>query len=349
MTNSTKNSFLISNNIDTTSGHLIGQDTSSRRYFRYNKNTNKQTVLLMESIPDHHPESMNGHKTKDFVYLSNVLREYGIHTPEIYAEDHEHGLLLLEDFGSLHFKQKAETNQQTCYEIATDVLLHIKEHLSVAELNLPNYFESPVYQGKRRIIDWYFPALHQTKHPVEMVDSYNNMWKAIEESLPVCEIGFCHVDFHFENLMWIEHANGLNKCGVIDFQGAMKGPTVYDLTNLLEDARVIVPETIRSEMFERYCKHMNKEIRERTELWYRVVATQFHCRVLGQFFKIALILNRPEYLKLIPNILHYLNLSKDHPILQPLYEWFKENDIVFDREVNYDLNKLKKNIHDNAF
>ncbi|MCH2038862.1 MAG: phosphotransferase, partial [Rickettsiales bacterium] len=259
----------------------MGQDTSSRRYYRYQFKQKPTSVLLMESVPDHHPDSMPGHKTKDFVTLSEMLRAHGIHTPEIYAFDHQNGLVLLEDFGDINFKMKSNTNQNECYRIATDVLLHIRNHIKVEELDLPDFFSSPVYHGKRRIIDWYFPALHKQKHPKSMIDSYLKVWNEIEQQLPECDMGFTHIDFHFENLMWIEHPNYLQQCGVLDFQGAMKGPTVYDVTNLLEDARVMVPEAIQTEMFDRYCEGMSAEERERTELWYRVIATQFHCRVLG--------------------------------------------------------------------
>src|SRR5690606_35818803 len=101
-------SFLASHAINPSTKTLVGQDTSSRRYWRYDWNGKK--IILMECVPDESHNSLSGNKTQDFVRLSKFLQQKGIRTPQIFAEDHRHGLVLLEDFGSTTFKQKSLTS-----------------------------------------------------------------------------------------------------------------------------------------------------------------------------------------------------------------------------------------------
>ncbi len=99
---------------------------------------------------------------------------------------------------------------------------------------------------------------------------------SIENSLPPMPMGIAVGDFHFENIMYPR--------GVLDFQGAMKGPVVYDLTNLLGDARLRVPADLRERMLDRYCQDMTPDERRITRDWFHVLSAQFHCRLMGQFY-----------------------------------------------------------------
>ena len=52
--------------------------------------------------------------------------------------------------------------------------------------------------------------------------------------------------------MWLPGRAGVRRCGLLDFQDAMRAPAVYDLVSLLEDARRDVPDALRDAMIERY-------------------------------------------------------------------------------------------------
>lgn len=340
--------FLSAHHIDLSSAEKIAEDGSSRHYLRYQQG--ERSVILMEAVPDTHPDSMAGHKTTDFVTLSNFLRERGIHTPEIYEADHANGILLLEDFGDITFKEAAQDDPESFYRLATETLIQMRNTIRTSEITqLPNYYDSPVHKGRRRLVDWYIPAIRNQKNPDGLADEYLAAWEGIEDSLPPCPQGFCHIDFHFENLMWMAKEKGIARCGVLDFQGAMKGPIVYDIGNLLEDARVIVPDNIRQDMLSLYTKDMTAEDKDSFHKWYRVITTQFHCRVIGQFIKIGIVLDKPRYMAFLPNIMHYLNEALADPLLAPVQKWFKENQVTFDPATSFDLEAIRNHIRADAF
>ncbi|MBX2834741.1 MAG: phosphotransferase [Micavibrio sp.] len=288
----------------------LGGDTSIRRYYR--ARCNKRSVIVMESVPDHSPLMSRGHKMSDFIRLSKWLNENGLNAPEVYDADESHGYMLLEDFGDLSIKGALAqgVDAKVLYEAANDVLQHIAS-LDNAPI-LPNYYQSRVHESRDCILKFYFPNL--LREHKDASDAYFAAWAEVEKPLPAPSETFQHIDFHAENLMWNEGVSGIKRIGILDFQGAMIGPAPYDLANLLEDARQYVPLDIRQNILSNYDEDFQS--------WYRVLATQFHCRVIGQFIKIAQENGRTEYLSHIPRLENYIIEALKDPILKPLKEFF---------------------------
>lgn len=317
----------------------VGRDSSIRRYFRVNKG--KQTAILMETVPDGSPYATPGHALSDFLMVSQWLNAIGLNAPDIYEHDLENGYVLLEDFGEECFRDAAADpeNIRDLYRLAADAL----EHLAAqdCQLDLPEYYESHVHRRHRRIVDWFMPLMRGRENEAGLVEDYRAVWAEIETALPEPSHGFLHVDFHAQNLMWLPKERGLHRCGILDFQGAMRGPLPYDLGNLLEDARTDVPQDIKDEILE--------GLGERHQAWYRVLATQFHCRVIGQFIKQAVMDDNPSYIKHIARLQHYLDEAMQDSVLAPLRFWFKEQGIDFTKAADLqNLSTLEALIDDDA-
>jgi aminoglycoside/choline kinase family phosphotransferase len=327
---------------------MIAGDSAQRFYSRLIR-ADGRTAIVLQAPPDHSPDVTPGHKIGDFLRIGAALRGIGIVTPEIYATDVQKGFLLLEDFGDLSFKRAFDggADPKEMYGLAVDVLRRMQSVDVVAEL--PDYYASHVHKGRRRIVDWYLPAVRRDFVPVGAVESYLAVWDSIEKSLPPCPQGFLHIDYHVENLMFLPDRDGLARCGVLDFQGAMRGALPYDLGNLLEDARIDVAPDLRRAMLERYCETMSTAEREIFTAWYRVVTTQFHCRVIGQFIRLALVNGKTQYLKHIPRVAGYLQEGLQHPLLAPMQEWFAKEGVDFTSPPRIDLETLKHFIAKDAF
>lgn len=340
---SLRDAFLQKNGFAQAKLDIIGSDMASRRYFRIQKDDGK-TVLLMESVPDNSPLATPGHKLSDFIRISAYLRGIGVSTPEVFQADEADGYLLLEDFGDVSFKVALElgmAGREALYESATDILIWLRKNAKADDVVLPDYYKSHVHTGRRRLIDWYVPAARGQTNPDGLVEDYLKVWDSIEQSLPPVPEGFLHIDFHFENLMYPK--------GVLDFQGAMKGPIPYDLANLLEDARMDVPTDLRDRMMERYCEGMSADEKTNFHNWYRVLATQFHCRVMGQFIRLAVQGGKPRYLDMIPRVAGYVREGLKDPVLKPLADWFAVQKIDFAKVDRFDANAIRPNIRPDAF
>lgn len=304
----------------------VGEDGSTRKYFRVSKNG--KTAILMDCSGPKVP----GHDVADFVTIAHWLRSIGLNAPEIYERGEDDKYVLLEDFGELSYKAAVGQSRDVreMYGVAADVLKHLARHS--CPLQLPNYNDSHVHKGHRRVIDWYLPSIRQRKNGDGVVEKYLEAWDEIEKSLPPCGQGFVHVDFHAENLMWLPDQKNLFRCGILDFQGAMHGPIAYDLANLLEDPRQVIDPAIRHDIL----KSHDDEFLS----WYRVLATQFHCRVIGQFIKLAMNQNKTRYLSYIPALENYLRQALKDPVLAPLKAFF--SDIGLDFGGTKDLNAALK-------
>lgn len=318
---------------------LIASDWASRRYFRIRR-PNGTTQILMEAIPDHTGQYTPGHKLSDYIRVSRALRAAGIRAPQIAASDEHEGYLLLEDFGDLSVYAALEQGEDAdvLYGEATNILIRMRDNLKNNDLNLPDYYAGHVHKGRQRIVDWYIPATRSAKNPDGLLESYLAAWAAVEKQMPPCPMGFVHGDYHVQNLMRLD-----NTLGVLDFQGAMWGPLPYDLANLLEDIRRDVPPDIRAAMIGRY------DAGEAFSLWYRVMATQFHCRILGQTLRLAIAGGRPDFLTFIPRVQNYIREALAAPVLKPLAQWFKAEKVDLEAENCFDSERVKEFIRHDAF
>lgn len=326
----------------------VGSDGSNRKYARVRYGA--KTAILMESVPDGSPGATAGHSVSDYVRISQWLRDADLNAPEVYEADPEKGFMLVEDFGDLTFRRAMECNaesSESLYALAADVLKALSGHEPI--MNLVRYYDSHVHKGRRRIIDWFIPAQNRVMNRDGLAEEYLAVWDAIEKDLPPVPTGFVHIDYHFENLMWLPQESGLRRCGILDFQGAMIGPLPYDLVNLLEDVRVDVPEEVQNRVMNRYCAGMNRGQAESFRLWYRILGTQFHCRIAGQFIKMALRDGKTSYLAHLPRVLNLLDKGLKAPVLAPLRHWFAENGIDLTRPPDVNPEEARRYIREDAF
>lgn len=322
--------------------HQIGQDWSPRRFYRVAGFG--ITAILMDSSGPQIP----GHNISDFLRIGAWLKESGLRVPFIIDADEKAGWVLMEDFGTQSFKSALDQNYEGrwMYTLAADVLKKIQN--APCTIKLPVYEESHVHKGRQRIIDWYVPAITGRKNPPGLRDEYLEVWQKIEAGLAPCKRGFLHIDFHVENLMILDE-EGTDMCGILDFQGGMIGPVPYDLANLLEDARRDVAPELREFILAWYCQGMAPEEEQNFRAWYRILATQFHCRVIGQAIKLAATNNNAKLLEYIPRLQKYILAGVEAPVLEPLKIFFAKNGIGFTRPVIADMGNLKSIVADDAF
>ncbi len=295
-------------------------DASLRHYSRVINDG--RTAILMDSSSE--KETLH-----DFLRIGTWLRDIKIRAPKIYESDEKNGFLLLEDFGDVSFKKAIDSGSDKLlyYVLATDVLKHL--YAQKLSIKLPEYYNSRVHKAHQWVIDWYLPSVKKKQNADGIVEQYWQVWKSIEDTLPPCPTGFIHGDYHLENLMVLQDGEGLDHCGVIDFQDAMRGPPPYDLANLLEDARTDVPDEIRNAMIAYYTADMKPEAAEAFELWYRVLRTQFHCRIAGWCIKKAVADGKPRYMEFLPRIENYLKKALKEPLFQPLKAFFADLKLDF--------------------
>ena len=87
---------------------------------------------------------------------------------------------------------------------------------------------------------------------------------------------------------------------------------------------------------------MSAEERDVFDAWYRVLATQFHCRVIGLFVRLLVRDNKDIHLHHVPRLQNYIVEALEDPIMAPLARWFEDSNIDLSKPLPaFDLPKLR--------
>lgn len=270
----------------------LAPDCGHRRYWRVVKDT--KTAILVE----------DSHSLYRFLEIGGALRTYGFIAPQVYESDGP--FALIEDFGtrSLRTLPQAEALAR-----AIDTLRDLARCEGLTQTLALSPWEGSFLQRKR--CDFVSEYLKGTQ---EEVKAFEEAWQEAEKALPpLPSCVFIHADFHPDNLMALPDG----RVGLLDFQDALMGPAVYDFINLVQDARSDISDDLYAAMKTRYCTDMNKEDCAAFDAWCRVLAAQFHCRVLALFTRLG-----GSYATHIPRLERYIQKGLTYSELRPVARWF---------------------------
>jgi tRNA threonylcarbamoyl adenosine modification protein YjeE len=324
-------------------------DASPRRYARMTKPDGTRALLVDSPrrpdgppIRDGKSYSAIAHLAEDvaaFVAIANALREAGVSTPEIFAEDLDQGLLIVEDFGDKVFGSEVQrgANQIALWQRATDTLVVLQSsppprHIPLsggASFELPQADEGVLGIETQLLLDWYWPALHGRPAPASARDEFTAEWERIFARILKQPQTWLLRDYHSPNLIALDDRVPPRDVGIIDFQDALRGPAAYDLVSLLQDARLDVPESLEKDLLERYVAAMTK--RDATfdaqefRFSYAALGTQRNTKILGIFARLAMRDGKRQYLAHMPRIWGYLERNLRHEGLLTLSAWYDRN------------------------
>lgn len=301
-------------------------DGDVRGYVRIEKNN--KTALCMNVAG-------NIDMLRRFVSIAEPLSKGDIRIPQIYDTDIDRGLAIIEDLGSTRLSQIYSQAPELWYGKAFDLLAKLRE--VTPPDHLQTFDSNPISIGRRRIMDWYAPAVWRRAITEKEVQEYLSVWDSIERTIPEFENGLVHADFHLDNIMVLDDG----QLALIDFQDAVLGDPLYDWINILEDMRIDVPQNIYLQSFDQFTAE------ERIKL--RVLGTIFHCRLLGQCLRWAIIEDKYQYLSCLPRLENYMRRALQSPCLAPLKEFFNDTGLDFNLSKDLNIDALRSFISVNAY
>ncbi|NKB18923.1 MAG: phosphotransferase [Alphaproteobacteria bacterium] len=295
-------------------------DASFRRYHRLDENG--RYAMLMDAPP---PQEDIG----PFLAIARHLTGLGYSAPQILAEDHEAGFILLEDFGDSTFTRllAAGEDETALYLLATDVLidLHKKPAAKAIPENLPQYDSGKLLTESALLTDWFVPAATGKELSGPAAEEYQNRWRdALARSTGVPD-SLVLRDYHVDNLMRLDGRDGIAACGLLDFQDALVGPVTYDLVSLIEDARRDVSPETAAAVTARYLAAFPDLDPDDFTSSMTVFGAQRHAKVIGIFTRLCVRDGKPIYLDHIPRVWRLLETACQHPDLAPIREWLDDH------------------------
>jgi aminoglycoside/choline kinase family phosphotransferase len=301
---------------DAARGRLAG-DASFRKYERLQGT--RGPAVLMDAPP---PQE----DVRPFVRIARHLFKHGFGVPEILAEDHDAGLLLLEDLGDDTYTRLLARghDERELYILAVDALIAL--HRLPAQEAIPEgvsrYGDARLLEEVSRVNSWYRQLVDAPALSSYAERAFGEIWTKVLPRAWKVPTSLVLFDFHIDNLMLVRGRSGLKACGILDFQDAVAGPVTYDLMSLLEDARRDINPALVTEMKDRYLAAFPEIGREDFDLSWAVMAAQRHTRVIGTFARLRLRDNKPHYLVHMPRLWRYMEVCLAHPALADLKAWF---------------------------
>ena len=288
----------------------LAGDASFRRYFRVIDGA--RVAVLMDAPPPHEDP-------RPFIQVAEHLRELGLAAPAIHHRDLDHGLLLIEDFGSDRMREAldaAPMREAELYGGAVRVLTELHRHAPAP--GLPVHGLETWLSELALFTDWYGPA---TGLDLD-TDSFLAAWREVLE--PVDRDGLPRVtmlrDFHAENVMLLPGRTGVAAFGLLDFQDACVGHPAYDLASILEDARRDVTPAVERAIIDAYVAAIARDARFEAAYW--ALAAQRNTRILGVFCRLWKRDDKPHYRSFQSRMWGLLERDLEQPGLAPVRDWF---------------------------
>ena len=287
-------------------------DASFRRYFRVVAAGGDKWVA-MDAPPDRED-------CRPFVKIAEQLRSLGLHVPGVRAQALEHGFLLLEDLGAVHYLDVL--NESTADRLYGDALGALAVVQACAPtIGLPEYDAALLLREMALFSDWllqrHLGIRLDTAQQRILQEAFDLLTESALEQPRVCVLR----DYHSRNLMVTSSPTP----GILDFQDAVSGPVTYDLVSLLKDCYIEWdPARVESWAVGYYQLALQSgvlrhEHEQKFLRWFDLMGVQRHLKAAGIFARLHVRDGKPGYLGDIPRTLGYiLQLEPKYPELEGL-------------------------------
>lgn len=296
----------------------LAGDASARAYVRLARGTAR--AILMD-VPVE-----TGLKVAPFLAVTAWLRGLGLSAPEIYAEDAEAGLVLLEDLGDDLYIRLAEDSEREAllYGAAIDLIVDLQAAgppPGGPGWTPPPYDRAVLLREMRLATEWYLGGAGAAPS-VDLVAEFDAL---VEPIIAIAEAGRrvpTLRDYHSENLLWLPGRAGPARVGLLDYQDLLVGHAAYDVVSLLEDARRDVSPALRAAMIDRYLARSGADRADFLRAAHALGA-QRNLKILGLFVRLARRDAKPSYMRHLPRVWAHLTEDLAHPDLGGLAAWVR--------------------------
>jgi aminoglycoside/choline kinase family phosphotransferase len=272
-------------------------DASFRRYFRVF--AGERTLIAMDAPPERE-------NTRAFVHVATLMRQAGLHVPEILAQDLAQGFLLLTDLGTRpYLAALRDGDVDRLFGDATTALVTWQSASRAGEL--PDYDEALLRRELDLFPEWYLGRHRGATLSTRQRESLEAVFRRIlERNLAEARV-FVHRDYMPRNLMVCEP-----NPGILDFQDAVLGPISYDVASLMRDAFVSWDEERVLDVTIRYWEKARKARlpvpADFADFWRDVewMGLQRHLKVLGIFARLHYRDGKAGYLEDTPRFARYV-------------------------------------------
>ena len=288
----------------------LAGDASFRRYFRIIDG--RRRAVLMDAPPPHEDPC-------PFLQVAAHLVELGFAAPEVLAQDLDHGLVLLQDFGDDRMREAVDARPAIERRVYAEVVALLAELHRHPPTDLPPYSRAELQREAGLFVEWYCPAVELSIDEPGYTAAWDAALNRIGDFAPVTVLR----DYHAENVMLREGESGIARLGLLDFQDALVGHPAYDLVSMLQDARRDVAPDVEAEMRALYAQLADPA--PGFDAAYAILGAQRNAKILGIFTRLWKRDGKLRYLEFLPRVWGYFERDIEHPALAEVQAWFQAN------------------------
>ena len=239
----------------------------------------------------------------NFLDTYQILKKINISIPKIYEVYLNKKIIVMEDFGDETF-DKLYNKEDLYYllKISVDNLIIINNSLIINDLaKLKKYSIEDLKLEISEFVDFYIP---QNKIEDFPKNEFYDCWESIYNIENFEFNSFCHKDFEFINLIYLDKNKNHLKCGIIDFQSAFSGFIGWDLFSILENPRLNFTRKYNEGLIKYFYDNININIEFNSfRNQYYLLNLVRQTRLLGRWIKLFNEENNKHYL-------NYINTTK---------------------------------------
>ncbi len=309
----------------------ISGDASFREFYRLKKN-NKTSIIV----------SAKKEKFKNlavYVVINNILNHNRIHAPELLSNHYKNSMIEISDLGEKSFYDHviSKKNKLSSYKLLIKLLIKMQKikvkkiyKFEKLKIKIPNYTLSNLHKESDLFFDWYLNYALKSKKISKIKKILRSELNKIYKKLNFKNNTFVHRDFHISNVMINK-----NKLGIIDTQDAIIGNPLYDVSSLIDDVRIKLPNKLQNQLLDYY--HKNSKLKgyhiEKLKNDFDILSVQRNLKILGIFVRLYKRDNKDNYLKFLPYTWTLIEKRLQNPL-------FKNLKLLFYKHLS--IKKLKK-------
>ena len=315
----------------------LGQDASTRRYFRLTRRDGESAMLMDAPRIEAEPcppgadaqtrldmgwnaaSRLAASRVDAFTAIAEYLRNRGFSAPKVLFEDAAAGFALIEDFGTsrefARLIERGAEDEVVLYTAAAEAMAAL--HAEPAPAQLRGWpildYDALALQVNADIFAEWLPA-----HAPDMTLSEADLvrWEAERDALIQQAVSFPRDfglrDYHAENLLWLPEREGHARVGLLDFQDAVNGWDGWEMAMLVQDARRTVSHAASEAAITAYLDGTGKT-RTAFDARLAVLGTLNALRITGLFARLTVRDKKPRYLDFMPRQQYLLAQNLAHP------------------------------------
>jgi len=294
----------------------ISGDASFREFYRLKKN-NKTSIIV----------SAKKEKFKNlavYAVINNVLINNRINAPKLLSNHYKNDMIEISDLGELSFYDRviSKKNKLNSYKSLIKLLIKmqkikVKKYYKFENLKIkiPKYTSSNLHKESDLFFDWYLKYIFRKKKISKIKKILRSELNKVYKKLNYKNNTFVHRDFHISNVMINK-----NKLGIIDSQDAIIGNPLYDVSSVIDDVRIKLPNKLQNQLFDFY--HKNSKLKndhiEKLKNDFDILSVQRNLKILGIFVRLYKRDNKDNYLKFLPYTWALIEKRLQNPVLKDL-------------------------------